>query len=94
MQAQPLCSNSNCRTHRRRRWPSKLVLCDRCVAGRNRADGIAANALRSALLIGLICPKVECRCLSIIIICPGLDSRPGPPSSTCWRAWSAREGKC
>ena len=19
---------------------------------------------------------------------------PGPPSSTCWRAWSAREGRC
>ena len=32
--------------------------------------------------------------LSIIIICPGLDSRPGPPSSTCWRAWSVREGRC
>ncbi len=32
--------------------------------------------------------------LSIIIICPGLDSRPGPPSSTCWRAWSARERRC
>ena len=32
--------------------------------------------------------------LSIIIICPGLDSRPGLPSSTCWRAWSAREGRC
>ena len=32
--------------------------------------------------------------LSIIIICPGLDSRPGLPLSTCWRAWSAREGKC
>ena len=34
------------------------------------------------------------RNLSIIIICPGLDSRPGLPSSTCWRAWSAREGRC
>ena len=32
--------------------------------------------------------------LSIIIICPGLHSRPGLPSSTCWRAWSAREGRC
>ena len=32
--------------------------------------------------------------LSIIIINPGLDSRPGLPSSTCWRAWSAREGRC
>ena len=32
--------------------------------------------------------------VSIIIICPGLDSRPGLPSSTCWRAWSAREGRC
>ena len=32
--------------------------------------------------------------LSIIIICPGLDSRPGLPLSTCWRAWSGREGRC
>ena len=32
--------------------------------------------------------------LSIIIISPGLDSRPGPPLSTCWRAWSAGEGRC
>ena len=32
--------------------------------------------------------------VSIVIISPGLDSRPGPPSSTCWRAWSAREGRC
>ena len=32
--------------------------------------------------------------LSIVIISPGLDSRLGPPSSPCWRAWSAREGRC
>ncbi len=32
--------------------------------------------------------------LSIIIIYPGLHSRPGLPSSPCWRAWSAREGRC
>ena len=36
----------------------------------------------------------RCGKVSIIIICPGLDSRPGLPSSTCWRAWSAREGRC
>ena len=73
MQAQPLCSNSNCRTHRRRRWPSKIVLCDRCLAGRNRADGIAANALRSALFS-----------LSDL---PALPARPVPKLGPFERPW-------
>ena len=38
-------------------------------------------------------PRTTKPLLSIVIISPGLYSRPGPPSSTCWRAWSAREGR-
>ena len=50
MQTKPPGRNANCRTHRRQRWPGQCALCDRRVAGRNRADGIAANALRSVLI--------------------------------------------
>ena len=49
------------------------------------------ESFRVCVQIRTIRGKAE---VSIVIISPGLDSRPGPPSSICWRAWSAREGRC
>ena len=53
-------------------------------------------ALRERVQIRAPCGQLDGRDanLSIIITGPGPDSRPGPPSSTYWRAWSAREGRC
>ena len=58
-------------------------------------DLTAIRALQGALKnLGHELGRNTIKRVSIIIIYPGLDSRPGLSLSTCWRAWSAREGRC